>query len=36
MVAFDSVLKIAVRVEAPTYQGLYNNVRCDPHQAKLG
>lgn len=36
MVAFDSVLKIAVRVEAPTYQGLYNNVRCDPLPAKLG
>jgi hypothetical protein len=36
MVAFDSVLKIAVRVEAPTYQGLFNNVHCNPIPAKLG
>lgn len=34
MVAFDSVLKSAVRVEAPTYRGLYNNAHCDPHPAK--
>jgi transposase-like protein len=33
MVAFDSVLKIAARVEAPTYRNLYDGVRASPNPA---
>ena len=31
MVAFDSVLKIAVRVEASTYRDLYDGMRTYPN-----
>jgi transposase-like protein len=31
MVAFDSVLKIAVRVEASTYRDLYDRIRTYPN-----
>lgn len=36
MVAFDSVLKIAARVEAPTYWGLYHGVRRPPNPPNPG
>lgn len=36
MVAFDSVLKIAARVEAPTYSGLYHGVRRPPNPTNPG
>ncbi len=35
MVAFDSVLKIAARVEAPTYRDLYDGERAYPNPAKF-
>ena len=34
MVAFDSVLKIAVRVEAPTHRDLYDGERTHPNPVK--
>jgi transposase-like protein len=36
MVAFDSVLKIATRLEAPTYRELYEGKRAHPIPAKPG
>jgi hypothetical protein len=34
MVNFDSVLKIAARVDAPTYRDLYESARAHPNPAR--
>ncbi len=34
MVTFDSVLKIAARVEKPTYRDLYESTRAHPNPAR--
>ena len=34
MVTFDSVLKVAARVGAPTYRDLYESARAHPNPAR--